>query len=265
METQQSKKTERKNLIITKPKGWEVKDRQYYLHQGKQPLVFTVPAKHSMKCPMLWFDQEKGYQRELRYATNMASPFVDEQEGEAVLGHIIFRNGVLNVPARDQNLQLLLSNYHPYAENGMIVERNEEKKAENQLSWLELESEALNIARQLDVDHLEAIMRHESGSDVTRLSTYELKRDAMVFARNNPQLFLELATDESLELRNFGIKAVEAGILSISDDQRVIMWSSNKKKILTVPFDEHPYSALAAYFKTDEGMELYKNIDKRLK
>ena len=34
---------------------------------------------------------------------------------------------------------------------------------------------------------------------------------------------------------------------------------------MTVPFDEHPYSALAAFFKTDDGMEVYKNLVKKLK
>jgi hypothetical protein len=33
---------------------------------------------------------------------------------------------------------------------------------------------------------------------------------------------------------------------------------------MNVPFDEHPYSALAQWFKTDEGMEIYSNIEKRL-
>jgi hypothetical protein len=33
---------------------------------------------------------------------------------------------------------------------------------------------------------------------------------------------------------------------------------------MTVPFDEHPYFALSAFFRTDEGMEIYKAIEKRL-
>ena len=33
---------------------------------------------------------------------------------------------------------------------------------------------------------------------------------------------------------------------------------------MTVPFDENAYSALAAWFKTDEGMEVYRSIEKRL-
>jgi hypothetical protein len=66
-------------------------------------------------------------------------------------------------------------------------------------------------------------------------------------------------------LRNFGIRAVENGILRLSSDQRYFMWTSTGRKIMTVPFDEHPYTALAHWFKTDEGMEIYSNIEKRLK
>jgi hypothetical protein len=78
-------------------------------------------------------------------------------------------------------------------------------------------------------------------------------------------LFLELVTDENVQLRNFGIRAVEENIIKISGDQRTFSWGSTGRKLMTVPFDEHPYSALAAWFKTDEGMEVYSNIEKRLK
>ena len=54
------------------------------------------------------------------------------------------------------------------------------------------------------------------------------------------------------------------GILRLSSDQRYFSWGSNNRKLMTIPFDEHPYSALAAWFKTDEGMEIYSNIEKRL-
>ena len=107
-------------------------------------------------------------------------------------------------------------------------------------------------------------MRVEQGSEVSNLSSKELRRDLLVFARNNPKLFLDLVNDDNIQLRNFGIKAVEAGIISLSSDQRYFIWNSNKKKIMTIPFDEHPYSALAQWFKTDEGMEIYANIEKRL-
>jgi hypothetical protein len=77
-------------------------------------------------------------------------------------------------------------------------------------------------------------------------------------------LFLDLANDENVHLRNIGIKATEMGIIQLSPDQRVFSWSSNGRKLMSVPFDEHPYSALASWFKTDEGMEILQNIEKQL-
>jgi len=111
---------------------------------------------------------------------------------------------------------------------------------------------------------MEAVMRVEIGSNVTKMSSSELKRDLLVFARKNPSLFLELATDDNVQLRNFGINATELGIIKLSNDQRNFLWGSNNRPIMTVPFDEHPYTALAHWFKTDEGMEIYSNIEKRL-
>ena len=63
------------------------------------------------------------------------------------------------------------------------------------------------------------------------MSSKELKRDLLLFARNNPDLFLELANDDNVALRNFGIKAVEEGILKISNDQRYFMWASTNRKL----------------------------------
>ena len=127
-----------------------------------------------------------------------------------------------------------------------------------------MEVEALMVARDMNIDMVEAIMRTEIGSEVDKMSSKELKRDLLLFAKKNPKLLLDLANDENVQLRNFGIKATEMGILRLSSDQRYFSWGSNNRKLMTIPFDEHPYSALAAWFKTDEGMEIYSNIEKRM-
>ena len=128
-----------------------------------------------------------------------------------------------------------------------------------------MEIEALNMANSMEVDVAEAILRVEIGSRVSSMTSKELKRDLLLFARRSPSLFIELAGDENVHLRNTGVKAVEAGIISLSGDNRYFSWASNSRKLMTVPFDEHPYSALAAWFKTDEGMEVFSSIEKRLK
>ena len=184
-------------------------------------------------------------------------------KGDQRLEHIVFRDGSIVVPKEKTVLQKLLSLYHPHKDK-VYYEFKPATIAAEEIDILNIQVDALTAARQIDIDMAEAIMRVEKGSDVSKLSSKELRRDLLVFARNNPKLFLELADDENVMLRNFGIRAVENGILRLSQDQRYFMWGSNGRKIMTIPFDEHPYTALAHWFKTDEGMEIYTNIEKRL-
>ena len=242
----------------TSDDGWVIKDRTYLLVNGTKPLSKSIKS-----AGIYYFDEEKGYERELKYCENQKTCFVDEMKGDQRLSHIIFRNGALLVPKEKTVLQKLLSIYHP-GRDVLFEEWKPAVRAAEEIEVLELEADAIVIARDMDVDLAEAIMRVEKGSEVSKMSSKELKRDLLVFARNNPALFLELAADDNVQLRNFGIKAVELGIIKLSQDQRNFLWGSNDRPLMTVPFDEHPYTALAHWFKTDEGMEIYANIEKRL-
>ncbi len=240
-------------------KQWEIKDRLYELTTEKIPVTHIVKSKN-----LYYFDEQAGHEREMKYCKNQKTVFVDEMKGPQRLGHIIFRDGMLYVPKNEVTLQKLLSLYHPDA-NRKFSEVDNEIQAESDLDILELEIEALNAAKQMEVDQMEAILRTELGSKVSSMKSKELKRDLLIFAKNNPKLFLELANDDNINIRNMGIKAVEASILTLSNDQRTFTWTKTGKKIVTVPFDENAYSALAAFFKTDEGIEVYKSIEKKLK
>tara|TARA_B110000285_G_scaffold110395_2_gene125386 strand:+ start:1142 stop:1981 length:840 start_codon:yes stop_codon:yes gene_type:complete len=243
---------------------WEIKDRTYLLKGNKMPLTFTIQSRHSRKYSLLYFDDKKGEQKELRYATNQNSPFVEEQKGEATLGHIMFTDGVLTVSKEKQQLQKLLSIYHPDL-NKKYYEFNAVEIAEDELDDLEVQLDAMTAAMSMDVDDAEAILRVQLGSKVSSMSSKEIRRDLLLFARKNPGLFIELANDENVQLRNVAIKACEIGIIRLSQDQRSFHWGSNDRKLMSVPFDENPYSAMAAWFKTDEGVEVYRTIDKNLK
>jgi len=249
--------------MSTKEKTWEMKDRNYYLLNDKSPLTYTLRSKHTRRFPLMHFDEEKGYQRELRYASNQKSVFTDEQQGMATLEHVVFKDGVLFVPKEKQNLQKLMSLYHPDI-NKKFAELDRVQNAESEIDWIEAEFEAVSLARSLDVEHCEAILRVEQGSKVSKMSSKEIRRDLLIFSKRNPILFLELASDDNVELRNFAIKANEAQIIKLSSDQRTFAWASNGKKLMTVPFEENPYSAFAVWLKTDEGVEVYKSIQKKL-
>ena len=239
--------------------GWEIKDRRYVLASGKTPLSYSMRTKE-----LYYYDEEKGYEREIQYTENQRTPFVEDFKGQVRPGRIVFREGVMFVPKEKVNLQKFLSVYHPQA-GKTWYEVQPVKKANTQLETLNLEVDAMIAARQLDIDMVEAIMRVEIGSNVSKMTSKELKRDILVLAKERPVLFLELCADENIHLRNIGIKAVERSVINLSDDQRTFTWASTKRKLMNVPYNEHPYSALAAWFKTDEGMAVLQSIEKQLK
>ena len=67
VETPKPKKVEPKE-----PK-WEIKDRVYYLKGNNKPLSRSIRSSI-----LYWFDEEKGYERELKYCSNQKTSFVDE-------------------------------------------------------------------------------------------------------------------------------------------------------------------------------------------
>jgi len=247
---------------VVQDTSWEIKDRTYLTTGNQKPLTLKIPSRHSLRHALLHYDEKTNEQRELRYATNQNSPFKDEQKGEVTLGHIVFKNGSLFVPKRNQVLQKILSLYHPL-KNKIYTELDQVEIAKDDLFDLELEIDALNAAQGIDIDQAEAILRVELGSKVSEMSSKELKRDLLLFAKSNPKLFLELANDDNVQLRNFAIRATEAHIIKLADDQRTFTWASNGRKLMTVPFDENPYSAMASFFKTDEGIQVFQSIEKK--
>ena len=239
-------------------KNWEIKDRTYVLKNGMSPLTYKIKSSN-----ILWFDENEGVNKEIRYANNQKSLFVDEQDGYARVEHIIFTDGSLFVPREKPLLQQLLSVYHP-GKDTKFEEVDFIKEAIDEIDLIELELEALKLVQELDIEHLEAILRTEIGSEVTTMSSKEIKRDCYMFAKNEPALFIEIAKDEDIKLRNLANRCVETGIVKLTDDNTVFKWATNSKKIMTVPFDEHPYAAFARFLKTDEGVDVMKAIEKKL-
>ncbi len=184
-------KQKKKAPVVAQPQ-WEIKDRLYELKMDSFPPVYIIKSRG-----LFYFDKDKGYEREIKYARNQQTPFVDEMKGHSKLGHIIFRNGKLFVEKEKVALQKFLSLYHP-GRGQIFKEFNADEIATTDLDIIELQLEAMNLAKTIDVDQAEAILRTEIGREVTKMTSKELKRDLLVFAQNQPQLFLELANDDNI-------------------------------------------------------------------
>jgi hypothetical protein len=250
-----------KKSTATQPK-WEYKDRLYILKTSGTPVSYTINSKHSRNHPLQYFDGSM--QRPLRYATNQQSIFMDEQMGDVIIGRITFLDGKLKVPKEDAVLQQFLSIYHP-GNGKLYFEFDPEQDASEDISEEYETLDALNMIRDMEISDLEAVARAIFKSKVASMTSSEIRRDMLMFAKNNPQEFISLANDENLKLRNLAIRAQEFGIIKISDDNRTVTWNNKTKdKIITVPFGENAYSALASFFKTDEGNDVLQGIQNKL-
>lgn len=250
-----------KKDTATQPE-WEIKDRIYILKGNKTPVNLILRSRHSLNKPLQYFDGE--ITRSLRFASNQTSVFEDEQYGDVTLPAIIFRDGKLVVPKEQVLLQKFLSLYHPDRDKE-YEEFDPNKKAEIEIASEEEKLDAQNLVREMDIEELEAIARVALGSNVSNMTSKEMKRDMLIYARNNPKEVTMLAQDENIKLRNIAVRAVEMGVLHIKEDNRTVCWNNKTKdKIVTVPFGENVYSALAGYFKTDDGLDVLQGITNKL-
>ena len=239
-------------------------DKVYRLTKNNSPLSFMLPTRNTKRYPLLWFDEEKGINKPLRYARNQNSPFEDEQDGSAIVEPIIFEDGMLFVPKNNQVLQKFLY-YHPM--KGLkYQEVNEERDASEDVEFLNREVDALIEARQLSIDQLENIASVIFGVDTSKISTAEMKRDVLVYARQYPDEFLDIVRDPQLKLQATVRQFFDNGIIQFRKNQKEVWYNTtnNKKKMLTVPFGEDGHFTVSTYFQTDDGVEALKVLEKML-
>ena len=239
-------------------------DKVYKLVKDSAPLSYMLPTRHTSQFPLLYFDEEAGTNRALRYARNQKSPFEDEQDGNVVLEPIIFEDGFLSVPRTNPVLQQFLF-YHP--SNGMAFQEvNEERDATAEVERLNSEVDALLAARELTVEQVEMISRVLYNRDVTKISTSELRRDILVYAKNRPAEFLDIVNDPTLKLQATVSLLFEKGFLAFRKNQKEVWFNTNtnKTKMLNVPYGEDPMFIVSSFLQSDEGIENYKLLEKLL-
>lgn len=238
-------------------------DKVYKLKKGS-PLSYTLASRNHPRFPLMWYDEKNNLNRALRYAINQKSPFEDEQDGNAIIEPIIFEDGFLSVPRTNPVLQEFL-HLHPL--NGIIfVQVDKEKDASAQVEDLNIQVDALIEARQLSIDQIETLTRVMFGKDPSRLSTAELKRDILVYAKKDPKGFLSVLNDPELKFQARIRLFFENKLLVLRNGDKEVWYntSTNKKKMLSVPFGQEPYDMVAHFLQSDEGIDSLKMLEASL-
>ena len=241
----------------------EFKDRIYTLKGRSTPLSYTLASRHTQRNALLYFDEKTGTNRALRYSRNQKSPFMDEQDEHAIVEPIVFEDGILRVDKHNTLLNKFLE-LHP--QRGMVFEEVDfERDADSAIDKINYEIDALIAAKSLPIEKMEAICRVALGLNVDRMSSSELKRDVLLYAKQNPREFLEMLDDPDMDLDDHAYQFVNAGLISVRRNGD--LWFSlpdNKKKICSTPYGQDPMDVLAAWLMTDEGIEATKTLSAML-
>jgi hypothetical protein len=235
-------------------------NKVYKLKIGS-PLSYTLPSRNHHRFPLMWFDEKNNVNRALRYSVNQKSPFEDEQDGNAILEPIVFEDGFLSVPKNNPVLQEFL-HYHPL--NGVtFTEVDKEKEASDEVADMNIEVDALIEARQLSINQVEMLTRVLFGKDPSLISTAELRRDILIFARKEPRDFLNIINDPELNYQAKIREFFENKLLALRNNDKEVWFNTatNKKKMMSIPFGDDPYEAAGSYLKSDEGLDSLKMLE----
>lgn len=239
-------------------------DKIYKLTRNAAPLSLMLATRHTKRFPLLWFDPETEVNRELRYARNQKSPFVDQQDGNAIIEPVIFEDGFLRVSKSNQVLQKFLE-VHPH--NGIkFKELDKSKDAQDVVENINIEIDAMIEARSLSLPQLESLTRVLFSKDPSTITTDEMKRDILVYAKREPIEFMSIVNDPVLKLQSTVHKLLEVGLIKYRNKNKEVFFNTktNKTRLCTIPYGEDPIYIVSSFFQSDDGIESLKHLEKML-
>lgn len=240
----------------------QLKDRVFVLTKDKAPLTYALPSRNTKRFSLLHFDGTTN--RALRYSRNQKSVFEDEQDDKAIVEPIIFEDGSLVVPANNPVLGKFMD-LHPL--NGDVFkELNNEKEATIDIEELNIELDAQIAARSLSLDTMLSVAQLIYGSVIDTMTTPEIKRDILLYAREYPKQFLEMIEDPDLEDSAMASKALNAGMFTLRNNNKEIWFNlpGNKRKLMNIQPGDDPVSLLTIYFESEEGSAIAEIVKSKL-
>lgn len=256
----------------------KAKARVYRLSNGKTSPTFQLHSKDSEARALIEFDEETGENRSLRYCANQKSYYADKQDKHARLTPILFIDGVLVVQPKDKLLIDFLAIHPDNKNNGgsKFYEQDFAAEARAEMNRMDLEDQARDLARELSSSEGIRVLI-EFGDRATEDKTSdEIKRDLRVYARRDPERFMEVAgmptsTDSAIE--DLFFKAVELKVLQVREltdrDDVMKMYpkevENGRKMLIRFNAGEDQMKKLEEFFKTKDGQKEFIELEKQVR
>lgn len=208
------------------------------------------------------FDKDTDTVRQMRYAPNENSIWVDEQSDNAKKEAVIFRNGKLMVPKEKPNLRRFLENHPQNMANGGSTFKivNETKKAEDILAKEFSQVEAVAAVRDKDIQELLPVAIYY-GLNIDR-STSDIRYDLLKIAKKKPTEFIQAFDSPQVVARSIIRQAADYQIIDLRKDGAY--WFDSNGLIVSVPVGQKAMDVVTRFCLTEKGSSVLASIEERL-
>lgn len=238
---------------------FEFKDRMYVLLDNAKPLSRGIRNRSKPKSALIYLNPETNEQHSLRYSVNQVSFFEDKQKGDVKVTSILFIDGMLRASKNDVGLQKFLA-IHPdnKANGGSIFEEYDpSKEAREENEKEDRLYEAQTLVRSISALKQDAIARAMCSDYKESWGTDELKRSLYNIVVKQPEKFLKLANDSTLEVKGVAMTAKYRGIISYSNYK---FYDESGEVIVNVGANQDEWDVMAEYLLSGKGMTFYEYL-----
>lgn len=232
-----------------------------------KPVVFSIPKGGGIwfklrQDDIVIYDEEKGYNREIRFCPAEKSIYLEDQSPSARREQIVFREGTLQVPHTQPNLIDFLRKHPDNKANGgnTFIEVKNEVNAEAELEKEFLLHDAVSWIKENDVDAiLPLALSYGISSD---LSSLEIKRALLQQAKANPTSFMENVSSPIVKIKALIITAIDFQILNAKNDG--MYWFDSKQLICPTPAGANTQNTFARFLMSERGMDVREEVERQL-
>jgi len=263
MATQTKTATAVKKKPVPKKDGYKVIKKEPTLSQVK---IFEIPSGGGIVCKIkseaTVYDPSQNRVRAIRYCPGAPSIYRDEQSDNSRRSHVVFRDGLLAVPANQPNLAEFLEAHPSNFANGgslfKIVDRSvdHEKEVEEEF----LQHDAVTLVRNKEADEILSVAL-TYGININQ-KMIDIRRELLREAKANPKDFIAKFDDPRVKVRSAIIQAKDFQILALKPDGAY--WFDSGRLIISVPAGQDPTDMMVRFCLTEKGATVYEELVSRL-
>ena len=232
-----------------------------------KPTVFTVITGGGIWMKLrqnniVVFDEEKGYNREIRFCPAEKSVYIDEQSEVARREQIVFTEGTLTVQPTSTSLLEYLRLHPDNKANGgsLFTEVNTEVDAAKELENEFALHDAIAVIKTSELDVLIPIaLSYGISAD---MSSIEIKRALLQQAKANPSSFMGLVDSPIVRLKADVITAIDFQILRETADG--MYWYDSNSLIMPTPMGQNTTDVFTRFLMTDKGNPVRDELERQL-